>query len=261
MKNQGRQRSQGGQEHPRRLTSMPTSRGMPSSGVGASIVAGKAVSRQHSAGNPDEEALGVTVSVDYCFMIPEESEEEMDAIPVGYDSQKMGLWTMSVDAKGPTPSAVGWLSIKIEDAGYNGVGITIKSDQEESIKSLKKAVSIKRHAETSMIESPVRVSKSNGKIERAIRTFQAQFRTLRLQLEDRIKAKLTKGSPLMSWLVNFASDVLNRCKIHANGRTNYEMTTGHRYKQATCGFAEKVHFKINTDKNRKNKMDTDWGIG
>ena len=156
-------------------------------------VAGKAVSRQHSAGNPDEEALGVTVSVDYCFMIPEESEEEMDAILVGYDSEKMGLWTMSVDAKGPTLSAVGWLNNKIEDADYNGVGITIKSGQEESIKSLKKVVSIKRHAGTSMIESPVRVSKSNGKIERAISTFQAQFRTLRLQFEDRIKARLPKG--------------------------------------------------------------------
>ena len=224
-------------------------------------VEGKAISRHHVAGDPKEEALGVTVSVDYCFMTPEESEEGMDAILVGYDSEKLGLWAMSVDAKGPTPAAVGWLSGKIEDAGYNGVGITIKSDQEESIKALKKAVSIKRQSGTAMIESPVRVSKSNGKIERAIRTFQSQFRTLRLQLEDRLKSKLPKGSPLMSWLVSFTSDVLNRCKVHPNGRTNYEMTTGHRYKQATCGFAEKVHFKISTDKNRRNKMETDWGIG
>ena len=68
---------------------------------------------------------------------------------------------MTVDAKGPTPQAVGWLSGRIEESGYIGVKITIKSDQENSIKALKKAVSIKRHSETAMIESPVRVSKSN----------------------------------------------------------------------------------------------------
>ena len=66
---------------------------------------------------------------------------------------------------------------------------------------------------------------------------------------------------MMSWLINFTSDVLNRYKIHPSGRTNFEMTTGHRFKQATCGFAEKVHYKFKTDKNRRNKTETDWGIG
>ena len=108
----------------------------------------------------------------------------------------------------------------------------------------------------------MRVSKVNGKIERAIRTFQLQFRTLRCQLEDGIHCKVPKGSPMMSWLINFTSDVLNWYKIHPNGRTNFEFTTGCRFKQATCGFAEaeKVHYKFTTDKNRRNKMETDWGI-
>ena len=35
----------------------------------------------------------------------------------------------------------------------------------------------------------------------------------------------------------------------------------HRFKQATCGFAEKVHYKFTTDKNRRHQMETDWGIG
>ena len=94
-----------------------------------------------------------------------------------------------------------------------------------------------------MIESPVRVSKAKGKIERAFRTFQSQLRTLRCRLEDRIHCKVPKGSPMMSWLINFTSDVLNRYKIQPNGRTNFEMTTGHRFKQATCVFAEKAHYK------------------
>ena len=39
------------------------------------------------------------------------------------------------------------------------------------------------------------------------------------------------------------------------------MMTGHRCKKTVCGFAEKVHFKVTTDKNRKNKMDTEWDVG
>ena len=130
------------------------------------------------------------------------------------------------------------MSSKIENSGYNGVSITLKSDQGADIMLLKKAVSVKRQAETTMVESPVRVSKSNGQVERAIRTWQSQFRTFRLQLEDRIGCKVPKGTPLMSWLINFASDVLCRYKVHGNGRTNYEMVTGHRFKQAVCGFGE-----------------------
>ena len=39
------------------------------------------------------------------------------------------------------------------------------------------------------------------------------------------------------------------------------MTTGHRCKQPTCGFGEKEHYRITPDKSRRNKMESDWGIG
>ena len=55
-------------------------------------VAGKAASRLHHAGKADEEPMGVTISIDYCFMVAEESEEGMDAILVGYDNCKKGFW-------------------------------------------------------------------------------------------------------------------------------------------------------------------------
>ena len=66
---------------------------------------------------------------------------------------------------------------------------------------------------------------------------------------------------MMSWLVNFTGEVLPKYKVHANGRTSYEMTTGHRWKQTVCGFGERVHFKTTTEKTRKNKMDTEWDVG
>ena len=52
-------------------------------------VEGKSVSRLHQRGDPTEELIGVTIGIDYCFMVPEESEEGMDAIIVGYDDKRM----------------------------------------------------------------------------------------------------------------------------------------------------------------------------
>ena len=93
-------------------------------------IEGRGVSRHHEKGK-EEEAIGTIASVGSCFWTPEAFEEEMDypldMIP------RMGFGTMAVDAKGPTPSSTEWLSNKIEEAGYSGVSITMKSGQEESI--------------------------------------------------------------------------------------------------------------------------------
>ena len=97
------------------------------------FVEGKGVSRHHEKGKEEEKTIGATVGVDYCFWTPEDFEEEMDAILVGYDSETIGLWTMAVDATGPTLSSTEWLSNKIEEAGYIGISITMKSDHEECI--------------------------------------------------------------------------------------------------------------------------------
>ena len=74
----------------------------------------------------------------------------------------------------------------------------MKSDQEEAIKALKRAIAIKRQAETILIESLVQDSKSNGSVERAVRTWAARVRTLRHHLESRIKVKVPRTSALMT---------------------------------------------------------------
>ena len=84
---------------------------------------------------------------------------------------------------------------------------------------LKRALAVKRQAETAMVESPVRESKSNGRIERAIRTWRDQFRTLRHQYERRMKIKMENNGVLSSWLASWAAEVLNRYKVQDSGRT------------------------------------------
>ena len=76
--------------------------------------------------------------------------------------------------KGHTESVVKWSIDRLEDFGYIGESITVESDQEESIVALRKAISAARVGDTVPINSPVRCSKSNGKMEGAVRSFQGQ---------------------------------------------------------------------------------------
>ena len=131
----------------------------------AHCVAGRGTSRQHRQNKDgDEGRLGTTIGIEYCFMTPEEEEEDMRPILVAHDDDKEAIWVIAIDRKGPTMTAVKWLVDKIDEAGYAGMKVTIKSDQEESIMALKRAVAVTREAETAFIETPVRQSKCNGKM-------------------------------------------------------------------------------------------------
>ena len=226
-------------------------------------VAGKGISNQHRQnldGHSGE--LGPTVSLDYCFMTADEEEEDMRAILVGYDHQKSGFWALPVERKGAQEEVVKWIVDKIDEAGYAGMAVTIKSDQEPAMIALKQAIAVRRKAETIPIESPVRESKSNGRIERAIRTWQAQFRTMRHHLESRIAEKLKKDSAIIEWLIVWVADLLSKYKVHENGRTTYEMNTQHVWKGKVIGFGEKVHYQFKIPANEKDSCSTEKnGIG
>ena len=102
-----------------------------------------------------------------------------------------GYGRMAVDQKGATESSIAWMLSKLNQAGCRGTKVVLKSDQEESIIALKKAVAIKMQAETVPIESPVRDSRANGAIERTIRAWAARVRTLRHHLEYRLVKKMS----------------------------------------------------------------------
>ena len=122
--------------------------------------------------------------------------------------------------------------------------IALRSDQEDVIMALKRAVAIYRHAETVMLESPVRDSKANAPAERAVRSWAGKLRTIRHHVEKRLKTSMPKDLAMMTWLVSWVADVIFRYKVHSTGRTSHEWVTGHRCDQPVAGFAEKIHFKL-----------------
>ena len=135
----------------------------------------------------------------------------------------------------------------LEEAGYGGTRVPIKSDQEEAIVSLKKAVCLARKADTARIESPVRASQSNGKAERANRTRRNKVCVLRIHLEKRIGEKIPKDRPLLEWIYVWAGQVITKYHVGPSGLTAYEGMTGLRAKHGVCGLGEYAHFAITLD--------------
>ena len=117
-------------------------------------------------------------------------------------------------------------------------------------------MAVKRGCEIALIESPIRESKSNGQVERAVRTWRDQYRTMRHYFEYRMKVKLEKCGALSSWLTTWASEVLNKYKVHENGRTAYGMMTQHKCKHLIVGFGERVDFQHTATSKSGYKKDT-----
>ena len=79
-----------------------------------------------------------------------QEQDKVGACPVlvGSDHRSKAMWAMVANTEGPTESAVKWFVGKLAQVGSRGIKVVPKSDQEEAIVALKKAVAIKRQAPT-----------------------------------------------------------------------------------------------------------------
>lgn len=229
--------------------------------VGVHVVCfGRGCSDHHKRSEEHKEEWGITISMGYCFMVDEENEEDTVPVLIWYDHVLKRLKALPVERTGVDDTVVKWCMGNIEEAGYSGSRITMKSDQEPAIVALKRASIVGRTAPTVPIESPVRESRSNGRIENAVRVWQGQFRTLKKQFEDNVKQKLKVGHALTTWLGLWAGEVIFKYKVRDNGRTAYEEMTGHRCSHKAVGFGQKVQFMTTPDKSKNNKFEGNWSV-
>ena len=63
-------------------------------------VRGKSVAMHHRRGDPDEEKLGVTISIDYAFKSAEEAEDDISPVLVAFDDSCSSIWVLEVEHKG-----------------------------------------------------------------------------------------------------------------------------------------------------------------
>ena len=96
------------------------------------------------------------MSVDYAFKIAEEADDKTASVSVAYEHRTKPLWVLEADHKRVDSSIAADLLVgKLKVAGYGGVKVTLKSDNEASIIALEMAIAVRRKAEAALIESPV----------------------------------------------------------------------------------------------------------
>ena len=84
--------------------------------------AGKSTGLHHRQGDPNEEKLGATISVDYAFKLKDEQEDDVIPVLVAYDNVKKSIWVLEVEEKGVSNASVAadWLVSKLDSSGYHG---------------------------------------------------------------------------------------------------------------------------------------------
>ena len=108
------------------------------------------------------------VSLDYVFMGDVQTAAHRNTILATYDNASDSIQVYVTRRKGVElwlPRAV---SSELETLGYGGCRVNLKNDQENAVMDVKNPVAAEQLSPTSMLESPVRESQSNGKMEKAI---------------------------------------------------------------------------------------------
>eukprot|EP00971_Amphidinium_carterae_P309992 6160231-Amphidinium_carterae.1 len=85
---------------------------------------------------------------------------------------------------------------------------------------------------------------ANGLAESAVKDVKAQFRVLKLAIEEDYNVTLGKEHQIIPWVVRAASSALTRGSVGRDGKTPYERLHGHRYRRQLPPLAETVMYKL-----------------
>ena len=105
--------------------------------------------------------------------------------------------------------------------------IILKCDNEPSTKALQDVV-IHACVGVDVIPQgpPEGDHMANGRVEMAVREVKRQCRTLRISDEQNTTVRFADVSPLLSWLLRFAAQVMNKMRVGKDGKTSEMRRTG-----------------------------------
>ena len=155
------------------------------------------------------------------------------------------MYANAAPEKGRNKYAIKRLAQDIGILGYNRM--IIKGDQEPAILELKQCVKRERHEQITLEEvkdvaenvgeqvmteeSPVKESRSNGEIEKAIQTVQEQIRRVKSSVESRYGKHIPKDHASVPWMIRHAPQTLNRYHVSKDGKSACERLKGKRFKR------------------------------
>ena len=226
-------------------------------------VRGKAKAGTHEAKEKEKGRDEEVLALDYMYMTSGNGEPEDNGL------RGMPILAMKDRSTGDIASHVvptkgdHWFAIKMVRAEIGYLGhkrVTLKSDQESAMLTLKEAVKRESPEDVSLEESPVGESQSNGMVERAIQEIQGQVRTLRDAWESRYGCRMQEDNHAVPWMVRHAGNLLSRGLKGQDGKTPYCRIKGHECRREQAEFGECVHY-LKPDSTGMHKADPRWDTG
>ena len=199
--------------------------------------------------------------LDYCF--PGDEEGEKLTILVVIEKETKMKKAVVVPSKGSTGRYAAKMVLElIAECGDKDRPILLKSDQEPAILYLIDDVSTSRTgAKTLAEQAPKRSKGSNGVVERAVQSVEVFLRTLKSALDERMGVKINTKHPVLTWMCEYASYMMNRLEVSADGRTAYERNKGKKATVLGLEFGEKVLWKHDGGTAKMEKLNVRWSHG
>ena len=201
----------------------------------------------------------------FAFMGEEHDPGKTIPILVGRER----LTRMTVSSVTPSKTTGTFISRRfvafMREVGCEAGDVVVKSDQEPAMKSIVEDIGRCRAAAGGrkyIVESsPVGSSASNGVVERAVQSVEQQVRVMKDAIERRWGLKVPIAHPVITWLVEYASLLLNRFEVGRDGKTAYERCKGKPAKTLGIEFGEVILWKRKPSGGALGKLTCMWEDG
>lgn len=219
-------------------------------------VAGKTPNGHHRR-SPSQRKIPF-ICADYGF-ITEAATQDVVPILVVYARPWRIYFATVMDTNGHDINAVKRLARWIRKCGLTH--FVYRSDREQSIRKLIfEAVKLARvqaeelkkedlddsesDVEPAAVpeESHVGESQSNGRAERSVQIIKAQFRTMKLELEDKLQCRIPCSHPILTWLVEYCSMLVTKFQVGEDGKTGYQRLHGQASRDRLPNVCETIMF-------------------
>jgi hypothetical protein len=165
------------------------------------------------------------------------------------DSATKNVWAHVVPVKGLDEERH-ILTVICDDLKWLGhTRMIIRCDNEPALKALAEEAILAAKARIESLESLSKEapepydSQSNGLIEVGVRMIRAQFRTLKACLERRLGVELPISHPVMAWLLQHTTLLMNAVPMGYDGLTPWHRARGRAFGTTLVCFGEVCMYK------------------
>ena len=183
-----------------------------------------------------------TVCYDYKTFGQEENIDDKATTLICKDEKTKMRFAHVCENKGASDE---WVMQKLlEDMERLGhTEVIIKSDGEPALVQVMEKLKERRSHPTIVQHPPAYDPQAHGAAEQTVQDFMGQVRAMKIALEARLQSKVESDWAVMQWMVEWAPELINRCRIGQDGRTSYFRLYGKDSRKAILEFAEQVMAK------------------